>query len=545
MSVYSSLVIFNAFITAVYLVLSSRVMKQGLSSGAALALVHLSAAAILFVPMVIVNRGLWPVAGLAAFAGLLLASVLKLLSKQMAFFAYAKTDVANVTVFSAFIPIFGLVIGLGVLKEPISPLEFIGTMIVCVSVYLMYLKRSSATGGHWFWSPFTELRSPPILMAFMSTIPIVLSSAFIKQGALLMNDLQFCFYSTLLIGVGAAVIESARSGGAAFLGRSAQWKKTALIGGVFAAAQLSYVVLMTMERVSHTIAFQPLGIVFQIALAYFLLGERKDASKRFFYGACIVVGSILLNVGNAPQKGLQSKLAAAGITYRTPIFLTRQGLKDDKQMNPDLKEMLGFLLRKIPERMRDAHPFERSGTCAVVGNSGNLLHSGYGREIDSHDIVLRMNNAVVKGYEADVGKKTNIIMLNAPKMPAIVGDAIHLVTYCDQISETLYTINKVLTNREIISRFKSLRILDNRFFMSLYAYTGGKPSTGLAAVFLCMHYCKTVDLYGFGKDASGRWDHYYTEKLWDAGNLHDISREEEFLNRLESEGFVRIHRGKR
>ena len=28
---------------------------------------------------------------------------------------------------------------------------------------------------------------------------------------------------------------------------------------------------------------------------------------------------------------------------------------------------------------------------AVVGSSGNVLHRGYGREIDNHDVVIRVN----------------------------------------------------------------------------------------------------------------------------------------------------------
>ena len=51
-------------------------------------------------------------------------------------------------------------------------------------------------------------------------------------------------------------------------------------------------------------------------------------------------------------------------------------------------------------------------TCAVVSNSGSLLEHEYGNLIDSHDVVLRANRCVVKGFETHVGSRTDIRLLN-------------------------------------------------------------------------------------------------------------------------------------
>ena len=40
---------------------------------------------------------------------------------------------------------------------------------------------------------------------------------------------------------------------------------------------------------------------------------------------------------------------------------------------------------------------------AIVGSSGTLRHSGFGSYIDSHDVVIRHNDAHCTGYENDVG----------------------------------------------------------------------------------------------------------------------------------------------
>ena len=50
-------------------------------------------------------------------------------------------------------------------------------------------------------------------------------------------------------------------------------------------------------------------------------------------------------------------------------------------------------------------------TIAVVGSSGNLLHSNKGAEIDAHTVIVRANAAVVTGYERDVGSRTDMRIL--------------------------------------------------------------------------------------------------------------------------------------
>ncbi|KAG8009188.1 Alpha-N-acetylgalactosaminide alpha-2 [Nibea albiflora] len=51
--------------------------------------------------------------------------------------------------------------------------------------------------------------------------------------------------------------------------------------------------------------------------------------------------------------------------------------------------------------------------CAVVGTAGILNGSRMGKEIDAHDYVFRMNGAVIKGYEEDVGNRTSVYVHTA------------------------------------------------------------------------------------------------------------------------------------
>ncbi|XP_070704782.1 alpha-N-acetylgalactosaminide alpha-2,6-sialyltransferase 2 [Pempheris klunzingeri] len=62
--------------------------------------------------------------------------------------------------------------------------------------------------------------------------------------------------------------------------------------------------------------------------------------------------------------------------------------------------------------LNSSHLFGRDSSgrcirCAVVGNGGILRGSRQGGNINSHDFVFRVNGAVIKGFEEDVGTKTS------------------------------------------------------------------------------------------------------------------------------------------
>ena len=51
-------------------------------------------------------------------------------------------------------------------------------------------------------------------------------------------------------------------------------------------------------------------------------------------------------------------------------------------------------------------------TCAVIGSAGLMLTEKFGAEIDQHDAVFRFNIAPVSDFEAFVGSKTTIRLVN-------------------------------------------------------------------------------------------------------------------------------------
>lgn len=63
------------------------------------------------------------------------------------------------------------------------------------------------------------------------------------------------------------------------------------------------------------------------------------------------------------------------------------------------------------ERLRAG--FRSISSIAVVGSSGNLLHSQMGAKISQADVIIRANGAHTDGYEADVGGRTSITVAHS------------------------------------------------------------------------------------------------------------------------------------
>lgn len=62
----------------------------------------------------------------------------------------------------------------------------------------------------------------------------------------------------------------------------------------------------------------------------------------------------------------------------------------------------------------------RCGSCSLVTNSGDIIGSYAGSEVDEADCVIRINNGPTKGFEDDVGKKTTLRTFDGVNVDALV-----------------------------------------------------------------------------------------------------------------------------
>ncbi|KAA0710014.1 CMP-N-acetylneuraminate-beta-galactosamide-alpha-2,3-sialyltransferase 2 [Triplophysa tibetana] len=189
------------------------------------------------------------------------------------------------------------------------------------------------------------------------------------------------------------------------------------------------------------------------------------------------------------------------------VYRWWKGLQIDtsKHVYTDLVDTL-FALFPDEEHYSDAS-LDRCRTCAVVGNSGNLLKSHYGELIDSHDFVIRINKGPTKGYERDVGSKTTHRIIY-PESAVDIDNSTHLIL----------VPFKILDLRWLISIFTTKHIIRT--------YT--KVKSTLSADM------DRVNVFGFGARSDGNWHHYFDRTLahFSRGS-HGGDFENETMNELQ------------
>ena len=235
-------------------------------------------------------------------------------------------------------------------------------------------------------------------------------------------------------------------------------------------------------------------------------------------------------------------------------------------------------LRSLPSsdmRILDSYNFS---SCAVVGNSGHLLNATYGAAIDSHDVVLRLNQAPpgdrVNKLIKNVGSRTTFRLINtrwANKygdlryvdgggLP-LEDDVTLIVTRArpkayDQMAQYLKTARSDVTalylSSRVVGKARQLLLeyrqrLEERGFGPFYG--GSTPSSGFVGVYLLLQMCGTVTVYGFGLDDENSGErhtyHYFylfspqhSRKKNSMNRTHSFDAERALLRALVEAGLV-------
>ncbi|XP_067161446.1 alpha-2,8-sialyltransferase 8B isoform X2 [Apteryx mantelli] len=160
-------------------------------------------------------------------------------------------------------------------------------------------------------------------------------------------------------------------------------------------------------------------------------------------------------------------------------------------------------------------------TCAIVGNSGVLLHSSCGPEIDAHSFVIRCNLAPVQEYSQDVGMKTDLVTMNPSVIQRAFEDLVN-ETWREKLLQRLHSLNgsilwipafmakggkeRVEWVNELILKhhinvrtaYPSLRLLHAvRGYWLTNKVHIKRPTTGLLMYTLATRFCNRIYLYGF------------------------------------------------
>ncbi|XP_067092896.1 ST3 beta-galactoside alpha-2,3-sialyltransferase 7 [Osmerus mordax] len=238
------------------------------------------------------------------------------------------------------------------------------------------------------------------------------------------------------------------------------------------------------------------------------------------------------------------------------------------------EEPLVLALASIPKPGLPAHLAGRSGArgcrrCVVVGSGGVLHGSHLGSHIDQYDVIIRMNNAPVSGFERDAGSRTTIRLMYPEGAPHSPREYLHtpLVVLVVFKSLDLDWLTSILTKqplsfwskpwfwREVVEDIplgpENFQILNPEILLrtglALQSYTQQQrtmvPTLGASAVVMALQLCDQVSLAGFGYDLQqpGARLHYYESLRMDAIKaqvVHDVSAEKLFLRELVAVGAV-------
>ncbi|XP_064186732.1 ST3 beta-galactoside alpha-2,3-sialyltransferase 3a isoform X2 [Anguilla rostrata] len=209
--------------------------------------------------------------------------------------------------------------------------------------------------------------------------------------------------------------------------------------------------------------------------------------------------------------------------------------------------------------------------CVIVGNGGILSNKSLGSRIDEYDIIVRLNEAPVSGFDKDVGSKTTMRITypeGAIQNPSrYEKDSLFVFSaFKPQDFRWLRQMIFKDNQRGVDGFWKSvahqvprepseMRIL-NPFFIQEASFRfiglphnnglmgkGNIPTLGAVAITMALHNCDEVAVAGFGYDMSTPHAplHYYEKVKMSAIKeswTHNISKEKEFLRKLVKAGVI-------
>ena len=205
-----------------------------------------------------------------------------------------------------------------------------------------------------------------------------------------------------------------------------------------------------------------------------------------------------------------------------------------------------FVYQKLEENRKNnvlAKLLENK-TIAIVGNGPSEIGKSNGKEIDSHDIVIRFNNYRTDGFEADYGSKTDIwargsggndVIDRKQKYQLVTWEADY--SHWRVLYDYLDIMYRQVKGGQLIYNF------DYDCHLSLRNASGiDFPTTGLVLIwdiYQKLGSLDNVDFYGFSfcQDMPDRYaTHYFNDRTKEEAimrsEVHRIDKEAEFLKRL-------------
>ncbi|XP_066298784.1 CMP-N-acetylneuraminate-poly-alpha-2,8-sialyltransferase-like isoform X2 [Branchiostoma lanceolatum] len=209
------------------------------------------------------------------------------------------------------------------------------------------------------------------------------------------------------------------------------------------------------------------------------MATRNKCFRLMAWGLIFVIGmAILIGTRTLPSYQVSHRKAWIPATVSRPMYRewVMKHFNPDKDLTIDrskfhIGQRVKYDLDNNTETTITSHIYsvipvsspllgKHFQSCAVVGNSGILLGSRCGPQIDSADFVFRPNLPPTEGFETDVGSFSNFTTMNPSVLP--------------------HDYEGYLVNRSVQKRFvERLRAIGNQILhIPALVAPGGRPKVG-------------------------------------------------------------------
>jgi hypothetical protein len=160
----------------------------------------------------------------------------------------------------------------------------------------------------------------------------------------------------------------------------------------------------------------------------------------------------------------------------------------------------------------------------IIGNGPSTLEQQLGPIIDKFDIIVRINNCKVKGFEKNIGSRTDTLIMNSLIDPSIILELKPkkvIIYNCPNTQE-----KRIRVMQDTITRLNSSCIIE---ITNLKIKNIKKPTTGSIAYEYFKKRGYDPIIYGFDI-LNGSLDGHYWAISHKGCSLHNILEEQKYLS---------------
>ncbi len=201
--------------------------------------------------------------------------------------AYELGDLSVVYPLARASPMFIAIVAILVLDEKITPVGFIGILLIVVGVYVLHLK---SLGLDEVLEPLRSIRSRASQYALLAALGTTVYSISDKLGVTGTYPLLYSFWLGFVVTGMLTPVVLARKGWASVVNEFNRSKKKTFVSGVLMRSGYVMVLMaMSLAQVSYILAIRQVSVVIGAVLGILVLKEE--------YGMIRLTGSVIIFLG--------------------------------------------------------------------------------------------------------------------------------------------------------------------------------------------------------------------------------------------------------